>query len=216
MNVVFNTYTNAMYELMNAHAIEIVEYIQQENDVGEYRWLLDHVANALDAEYQGQYRRYWGFFRGRAANANFRDAYFQQLAQGLANPPELADLVELLYIYKDAGQTLQFSFCSKLCHMLDPHRPIYDAHIREFYWFSPPDGVNQNQAIRQRKINGYMDFYNFLIKEYQRVIDNNLMGGCLNSFHDHFQEAQDVTDQRIIDFVIWGFVGLVQQGWAAH
>lgn len=212
MNVVFNTYTNTMYKLMNAHAIEIVEYIQQKNDVGEYRWLLDHVAHALDAEYQGRYRRYWGF-RGKAATLRFRKPYFLQLAQGLENHPELADLVELLY--KAEGQTLQFSFCSKLCHMLDPHRPIYDANIREFYWFSPPDGVNQKQAIRQRKINGYMDFYNFLIDEYQRVINNDLMVGCLDSFHGHFN-AGDVTDQRIIDFVIWAFVGLLKQRWAAH
>jgi hypothetical protein len=89
--------------------------------------------------------------------------------------------------------------------MADPQLPIYDSLVANFYFFKGP-----NNPDWEKRLNQYMLFYNFLIKEYKRIIDKGLLNDPIQQFKDKF-DAQNFTDQRIIDLLIWAFVKLLNK-----
>jgi hypothetical protein len=87
--------------------------------------------------------------------------------------------------------------------MRDIHRPVYDSQVSAFYFFIKP---SLNAALQER-INGYVHFYNFLTNEYARILRNSLLAASIDEFRRHY-DPKYFTDEKIIDSLIWSFVGL--------
>jgi hypothetical protein len=202
-----------MYSLINNHIQEIIGSIQNTH-ITDYDWLVQNIQQVADPEYQNRYKNYWRLNAARLSQ-KYCQAYFQHLQKGLdATPPQLDVLANQLYqtpTHGNGRQSLQFSFCSKLCHMLDGQLPIYDAMIRDFYFFTEP---RRNLAIPQR-ITTYLKFYQFLINEYNRILDQRLLGPSIQAFRNHFN-PQDFTDIKVIDSLIWAFVSLQRNSIAGN
>lgn len=201
-----------MYCLINTHIPQILQNIQNKDPghVYDYDYLIQNLQQATTPQYQRKYRNYWRLNVARLLPSYYHQ-YFQQLQSGLSgSPPQMQALVTQLYqipTHANGRQTLQFSFCSKLCHMLDPHLPIYDAMIAAFYFYIEP---NPKTPCQQR-IAHHMTFYNFLIKEYNRVLTAGLLTTAIQQFRQHFS-PQHFTDEKVIDSLIWAFVTLARQG----
>jgi hypothetical protein len=85
--------------------------------------------------------------------------------------------------------------------MLNRELPIYDSRIRLFYNFIEP--LRALPIIE--RINGYVQFHQFLINEYNRVLNEGLLMPSIQAFRQHFN-PQHFTDKKIIDSLIWAFI----------
>jgi hypothetical protein len=197
-----------MYYLINNYIQQILHSINPIH-VTEYDWLVQNIHQVAEDNYQNRYKKYWRLY-GAGLSQNFCQVYFQHLQAGLNNnPPQLGILANQLYQVPSSPNkhTLQFSFCTKLCHMLDQQLPIYDSMIRNFYFFTEP---KQKLSVQQR-IHGFVQFHQFLVHEYNRILNEGLLAPSIQAFRDHFS-PQSFTDIKIIDSLIWAFVSLLNDG----
>lgn len=190
------------YEEINGNIDRILGTIGPA-DVAQYDWLIQNIHQVAQSEYQRRYKAFWRL-SGAGLSQTYCRAYFQFLQAGLNN--NVLHLNNLAYeLYQipinTNRQALQFSFCTKLCHMLNRVIPIYDSRIRTFYNFVEP---LRRLPIGQR-IAGYVQFHQFLINEYNRVLNEGLLAPSIQAFRQHLG-PQRFTDIKVIDSLIWSFI----------
>jgi len=198
-----------MYYLINAYSEAVVGAIKQYH-VTEYNWLIENLEHCQNPNYQRRYRRYWRMNAARLS-PEFYNAYFTALNDAQAQQPAVGHLVGELYqvpAHNNGRQSLQFSFATKLVHMVDPTTPIYDSLIAAFYFFP---GVNAINANVEQRIGALCEFHNFLHEEYSRIIDDHLLDPAIEAFRHGFN-ADAFTDQKVIDSLLWGFVSILRNG----
>jgi hypothetical protein len=164
-----------------------------------------------DTSFHLDYRRYWGLNAARLSET-FCLAYFD-LMEGLRTNHNIDTETVVRHLYqlpthKKGRQSLQFSFASKLVHTLDPHKPIYDSLVADFYFFRPPD-PNKELDFRLRSLS---TFYRFLCHEYERVLEQALLEPSILRFRQIQGVDENYTDEKIIDTLIWQFVTLLRKG----
>lgn len=198
-----------MYHLINNHIDEILHSIGQDH-IRDYDYLIDNIERVESPTYQATYKNYWRLNAARLSE-DFCRVYFNLLQVALRDGmPQIPELVMELYqtpTHQNGQKSLQFSFSTKLCHMIDRQIPMYDSRIRAFYFFVEPD---RKLELRQR-VNRYMHFHNFLTGEYRRVLDNGLLSQSIQRFRQHFRPRY-FTDVKIIDSLIWAFTSLMESG----
>jgi len=197
-----------MYALINQHIQIILRSIAPDHAT-EYDWLIQNVSQAGTAEYQANYRQYWAMNAARLSPA-YCATYFQELQAALTNPPALRSLVGKLYKTPTQGsgkQSLQFSFATKLLHTANCQSPIYDSFVAAFYFFQAPDSGRPLEG----RITELVAFHDFLCKEYERVLANGLLAESIQAFRSQFN-PQHFTEEKIIDSLIWAYVGLLNNG----
>jgi hypothetical protein len=197
-----------MYSTVTKYQQTIIGSISQQ-DVNEYEWLLNNVRQASTVSYQQKYRNFWVMNRARL-RSGFYATYFGALNAARTQGPMLSNLCQSLYqssTRSNGQQSLQFSFATKLLHVASPQLPIYDSHVVRFYLFQEPDTKQSLQA----RINSLIAFHDFLIKEYARVINSGQLASAIAAFRQRFS-PQHHTDEKIIDWLIWGFVGVADGG----
>lgn len=190
------------YEVINDNIDHILRAVSPAH-VAQYDWLIQNIHQITELEYQ---RRYKGFWRlsGAGLSQTYCHAYFQHLQARLENnATHLCILAHELYqipINRNR-QALQFSFCTKLCHMVNHQIPIYDSNIRRFYRFNEP---SRDLPIIER-IREYARSHQFLIDEYNRILNEGLLAPSIQAFRQHFN-PQHFTDIKVIDSLIWAFI----------
>jgi len=187
------------YREINENIDQILVSIQPRH-ITEYDWLVQNIHNVAKADYQRRYKNYWRL-NGVGLSQNYCQAYFQHLQAGLNNSaPQLNIIVNRLYQIpvRPNKYALQFSFCTKLCHMINRHSPIYDRYIRAFYDFKTP---SYSLPI-QHRIELFIEFHQYLVHEYNRVLQGGLLTESIQAFRQRFK-PQYFTDIKVIDSLIW-------------
>lgn len=202
-----------MYNLINQHSQRVVGTIPPSH-VTEYEWLVGNVGLASTPRYQERYRQYWTMNRARLSPA-FYAAYFGALSAAKTQTPTLGALALTLHAASTNSkgrQSLQFSFVTKLLHMSDQHLPIYDSQVAAFYLFQEPEIKKpKDPEDLKRRIGVFTSFHDFLRQEYARAVQNNLLATAVQEFRLRLN-PQHFTDEKIVDSLIWAFVGLVWKG----
>ncbi len=196
-----------MYSVINRFQQAIIGAISSQ-DVADYEWLLQNIARASAASYQEKYRKFWGMNNAAGLSSGFQAAYFGALSTGITQSPTISSLCQTLYnasTQRGGKKTHQFSFATKLLHMIDPRLPIYSSEIARFYLFQRPSGPPQ------QRITSLIAFHNFLINEYARVISSGQLTGAIVAFQQQLK-PQRHTDEKILDWLIWALVRLVDDG----
>lgn len=197
-----------MYELVNNHINPILDSISEKH-ISDYEWLM---TNKHDIGHHFK-RRYKSFWQLNAAllSDEFCDEYFLELQKSLEKGSvDLRDITEKFYDIpsnKKGDNKLHFSFCTKLCHVVNPCLPIYDAMVRHFYFFKEP---TRKLSLGMR-IEEFMFFYDFLVVEYDRIISEKLLQNSIWAFYERFN-AHNFTTQKVIDSLIWAFISFVRSG----
>jgi len=203
-----------MYSLINHNIDLILVTLDRRLDIDVYLSLIrrfnqGNVRN--DAVFHLDYRRYWRLNAARLSES-FCSTYFDLMERLRGNQNmETEAVARHLYqipTHESGRQSLQFSFASKLIHTLDPHRPIYDSFVADFFFFRPPD-PNKELDFRLRSLSS---FYSFLCHEYERVLEQRLLEPSLLRFREIQGVDNTYTDQKIIDTLIWRFVTLLRNG----
>ena len=197
-----------MYNLINLHVQTILNTVRQDH-VTDYDWLVQNLSHCANQQYQTEYKNYWRLNAARLS-ANYCADYFQALQAAHANSITVGNLAHQLYnipTHKNGRQSLQFSFTTKLLHMVNPNAPIYDNLVAAIYFFQEP---SRKLALSQR-ISTYVAFHTFLAQEYQRILANNLLAASIYAFRKQFN-PQHFTDEKISDSLLWAYVAWLRKG----
>ena len=183
-----------------------------------------NVNVADDDAFQKTYKDY--FKLGRVLSSEWIQDYFRLMNGGVdglrprqderlrGNHNEVTDLLlrvihHLRGVYFDCKKKdrVDFSFSTKLLHVLNPDLPIYDSTVREFYCLRGVSGGNADARIRK-----CAPLYKHLISEYQCVLDTDALAGPIAAFRRRFRgRGEEVfTDIKVIDTLIWRFNRLQQ------
>src|SRR3954453_23469666 len=126
-----------MYRLINRNAAAVIEALVRIGDLNDYLQLradlISDSASTTSAAFQRSYRRYW---RMNAAHLpdSFYGPYFALLAEcQRGGHADVAKVTRLISDVEDQNYGLQFSFATKLAHMVDPRVPVFDSFVANFY-----------------------------------------------------------------------------------
>lgn len=201
-----------MYYLINRH-IDIVLEATPEKSVADYDWLVNELTKrnvATDSEYQQKYKTYWSMNSAHLA-ANFYAAYFGALERLKRTiKPDLRQLCRCLYrtpTQRENRRSLQFSFATKLIHMVNRDAPIYDSMVRQFFYIREP---SRKRQINDR-IDDFLTLYSFLAEEYERVRQEGVLDGAISAFQTRFNPNQ-FSNNKVIDLLIWRFTDIALKG----
>lgn len=202
-----------MYNLINVHIQPIMDIIQQDcGHVTEYDWLIQNLNQCATQLYQDKYKDFWRLNVARLSE-NYRNVYFKALQGARGNPPDVGNLAQQLYgtpTRKNEQQSLQFSFATKLVHMVAPTTPIYDSFVAAFYFFKEPASSSLEQRVA-----ALAAFHTFLSQEYNRILANNLLAESIQAFRQQFN-PQQFTNEKVIDSLLWAYVKLMRNGGATN
>lgn len=197
-----------MYNQINTHAQTIVSTIPAYH-VNEYDWLIHHLDQCSTSDYQTRYKTYWRLGAARLS-AGYGDAYFKALQAARRKAPSVTDLAMALYAsptHKNGKKSLQFSFATKLVHMVNPAIPVYDSLVAAFYFFRDPP---RKLPIAQR-VGALGGFHAFLQSEYDRVLKHHLLAQAITCFRQTLK-PQHFTDEKVVDSLIWAYVATLWDG----
>lgn len=201
-----------MYTTINKNIDKLLKLIDPVKDIGNYIWLLENIRNTdvtVDKGFQTIYQDYWGLTNAGLSSA-FIAAYFKHL-QFLKMNPRIIDVKTVattLYgipTHIDGSKSLQFSFASKMVHMLCPNLPIYD-HMLEMFFFLPEKRSGKDF---ESKLANLHSSYLFMVDEYRRIIEKGLLRTAIESFRSYFKSKDScstISDEKIIDTLLWNFV----------
>jgi hypothetical protein len=202
-----------MYRLINEHIGVILDAIDFEPDVHRYVQLMEQLPNvnvAEDDNFQSLFRRYWQLNPARLSE-QFLRFYFDLLERLKRNPDvSLEAVARQLYQIPTQGirQTLQFSFSSKLIHMLRPNEPVYDSTVEAFFFL--PKGSTREPL--DQKLERLLSSVAFLQREYCRILQMGLLNQAIADFRMRYDLNQVITDEKTIDTLIWQFVKVLRSG----
>jgi hypothetical protein len=203
-----------MYHLINANIGPLLSTIEPLHDVRPYVWILEELATpsaCQSAAFQQKFSTYWAMGAARLGTA-FKTAYFSLLEESKNAPHRcnVENVAKHLFevpVNSKEKKALQFSFATKLVHMVDPTLPVYDTRVESFY-FLP----RQYSGKHEVKLANLLCSYEFLIREYARVLRDGLLSSAIREFRRSFNPPQTYTEQKVIDTLIWKFVPMLQKG----
>ena len=197
-----------MYRMINTRIEDIIQAFKNSGDLESYNWLLsalhDRDVSDLD-DYQRRFRAFWRMRCGDPYGTAFFDR-LEHCKNGSGVDP--VAIARELYAYPTRGgrQTLEFSFATKLAHMVDPHLPIYDAMISSFYFLPAASGSN-NLEKRLAQCAQWLDF---LKREYARILVAGLLDPAIGAFRRALPPVSAHTDEKVVDWLIWKFIDLAR------
>lgn len=203
-----------MYARLNESIELLCDQIEPASDIRPYVQLTEALWKtdvSMDVEFQRTYRTYWQLNAARLGSefCSTYFSYFQKLKE--ADDIVLERVVQDLYkvpTHGDGRQSLQFSFASKMVHMLKPQLPVYDSMVEAFFFL--PFGSPAEKM--EGKLKRLLESYRFLTAEYERVLKEDLLRPAIATFRTRFSVGGDYTDEKIIDTLIWKFVSFVRSG----
>jgi hypothetical protein len=203
-----------MYARLNENIDLLCSQIDPVSDIRPYVQLTEILWKtnvSADDDFQRTYRKYWQLNAARLGS-QFVSAYFTYF-ENLKQANEIAlervvrDLFEIP-THGDGRQSVQFSFASKMVHMLRPRVPVYDSMVEAFFFL--PSGSQPEKM--ERKLKRLLESHRFLTTEYDRVLREGLLRPAITTFRTRFCVGNDYTDEKIIDTLIWKFVSFARSG----
>jgi len=213
--------TTFMYDIINCHKEYIVDRLGQKTDENKKSALeiYSDLKNCLkaqnikgNADFKKTYVKFFGMGQSRLI-PSYYDCYFSLLDENKGKPEvSLPDILRSLRPVSKTSkgrQSLQFSFATKLVHMINDEEPIYDSRIKFFYNITePPSGIEFAGRIAT-----YLDIQKSITSEYHRIVRDKLMEPSIRYFRRKYLDRGDHSDIKVIDWIIWQFVSLVNGGW---
>jgi hypothetical protein len=201
-----------MYSVLNRHIEPLLASIARDGGLDQYKYLMEafrRTDTSRDVQFQRTYRSYWQMGAARLGD-EFCKEYFAHLEELKAfERPDVGRIAIRLYNVasnRKGARKLHFSFSTKMVHMLQPDRPVYDSLVAQFYFLSE-DGTTFDEKLKSR-----LGSYQFLVTEYWRVLKEGLLAPSIMAFRERFTFADTFTDTKIVDTLIWRFAAMLTGG----
>lgn len=203
-----------MYILINQNIELLLNSTKPRKDIEPYVQLVEQLPKknvGQDKDYQREYCKYW-----KLNSARLCEKYLAEYFDYLERCKSCRDNVTVEKVSRKLyeipanknGQSLQFSFASKFVHMLNPEQPVYDSMVETFF------GLKSGSDIKNfdKKISHLLCSYKFLQEEYGRVLEERLLEHSIMRFREKFEICEDYTNIKVIDTLIWKYVGFIRGG----
>lgn len=106
---------------------------------------------------------------------------------------------ETLDYLKEAEGSLEVSFSSKLIHVINPNRPIWDNNVAVQHFKMKLPGYNIDSSIRQKEI---VKLYHEYCSRFYEYLDSSDGQAVIRLFNDKYPHT-GFTDAKKIDFIMW-------------
>ncbi len=203
-----------MYKLINENVARVLGTIDIRRDIDPYLKMSEmfNLGRISDNdEYKTIYRKYWQLNAARLSD-DYCNHYFQVMEDCRQQASiNIEDVVKALYEVPSNSQgrkTIQFSFATKLLHTIDNTRPLYDSLVGHFYFF-PQLKPSWKYS---KKLTACTRAYDFLVREYKRILDEDLLSESIRKCRERFGLPRTYTDQKIIDMLLWKFAAYARTG----
>jgi hypothetical protein len=163
----------------------------------KYLWLQSRAAKLLNPQTDEEFcRRFSGFYRLRARDAAWRQAYFILMGEMRDGRRDFRACLSRLHA--TTGR-VEASFASKLLATLDPTLPVLDSVVLGHACLKLPawnevDRIEKSTAVYQRLTDKMVEYVNSA--SGGRVI------AAFRRYSDDFRNAA-LTDMKIVDLVLW-------------
>ena len=181
--------------------IQRVEHILSDSDklwegMKRYKRIMDSLFwtdVSTDREFQ---RAFNDFFVMRSRKSEYYDKFYLFLEQ---KKKEGVSFEETLDYLKGAEGRLEISFSSKLIHVINPQRPIWDNNVAVQHFGMKLPGYGVDSSIRQRET--VKAYYEYCGRFYE-YLDSSEGQAVIRLFNDKYPHT-GFTDGKKVDFIMW-------------
>lgn len=181
--------------------IETIKKILSDNNkllVGmkKYKQIMDtlHWTDvSMDKDFQ---RTFNDFFVMRSRKSQYYDMFYMFLEQKKTKGVSFAETLEYL---KEAECKLEISFSSKLIHVINPERPIWDNNVSVQHFGMNLPGYHVDSSIRQKEI---IKAYHEYCSRFYEYLDSSEGQTVISLFNEKYPHT-GFTDAKKIDFIMW-------------
>jgi hypothetical protein len=181
-----------MYNVINLHIEAVLKHIHSVH-ICDHSWLIQNVQKCADLNFRKLYKKFWKLNAARLS-ASYCNAYFEALQVARVRAPHLGEIAKQLYespTHANNRRSLQFSFASKLIHMVNPKSPIHDSRIVRFYFFNEPD----RKLSMDTRVEALIIFHDYLTREYSRIIKMKLLATSMQIFNSDLMHIVSQTER---------------------
>lgn len=181
--------------------IQAVEKILSDNDklligMKKYKRIMDtlHWTDvSTDKDFQ---RAFNDFFVMRSRSSQYYDRFYSFLEQKKNKGVSFEETLEYL---KEAEGQLEISFSSKLIHVTNPNRPIWDKNVSVQHFGMKVPGYNIDGALRQKEI---IKIYHEYCSRYYEYLESDEGQTVIRLFNEKYPHT-GFTDAKKLDFIMW-------------
>lgn len=201
-----------VYQLLNRNIDALLASIAKDGGIPDYKYLIKEFRNtdvSRDDKFQRIYRAYWQMGAARLCDS-FCKTYFEYLEELKAfDKVDVQTIAVRLYnvpANARGDRKLHFAFSTKMAHMLQPNRPVYDSLVARFYF------LPEEEKTFDDKLKNLLSSYNFLIAEYERVTREGFLDNAIAAFRARCDGDPILTEAKVIDTLIWRFAAMLNNG----
>ncbi len=145
------------------------------------------------------YERYYGM-RWTGLSKDWLNKYFDTANKYLEEEKKPSSFKTLMTEVGADGNSVQFSFVSKLFHTLKTDEPIYDRYVRAFLGIGTPSGKTPEERMKTA-----CEIYENDIKLgfYENDDYGELKSLMLERFNEVIPNMTGVSEIKKVDFVLW-------------
>lgn len=184
--------------MLNIQTVEQILADSKKLPIGmkKYKRIMDSLYwtdVSIDKDFQ---RAFNDFFVMRSRKSEYYDRFYSFLEQKKDKGVTFEETLDYL---KESEGALELSFSSKLIHVINPNRPIWDKIVAENHFKMKLPGYGGDTSDRQRKI---IRLYHEYCSRFYEFLDSADGQTILRLFHEKYPHT-GFTDAKKVDFIMW-------------
>ncbi|MGN0986456.1 MAG: hypothetical protein ACI4OO_01295 [Otoolea sp.] len=181
--------------------IQTAEHILSDNEklatgMRKYKKIMDFLYwtdVSADKDFQ---RAFNSFFVMRSRSNKYYDMFYSFLERKKDKGVSFEETLDYL---KEAEGQLEISFSSKLIHVINPHRPIWDKIVAENHFNMKLPGYGGDTSTRQKEV---VKLYHEYCSRFYEYLDSADGQTILRLFNEKYPHT-GFTDAKKMDFIMW-------------
>lgn len=162
----------------------------------KYKKIMD-VLHWTDVSADRDFQRSFNdFFVMRSRQSQYYERFYSFLEQKKSKGVSFEETLDYL---KEAEGHLELSFSSKLIHIINPNRPIWDNNVAIQHFKMKLPGYDIDSSMRQKEI---VKVYHEYCSRFYEYLDSSEGQAVLRLFNDKYPHT-GFTDAKKIDFLMW-------------
>lgn len=184
--------------MLNIQTVEQILADSKKLPIGmkKYKRIMDSLYwtdVSIDKDFQ---RAFNDFFVMRSRKSEYYDRFYSFLEQKKDKGVTFEETLDYL---KESEGALELSFSSKLIHVINPNRPIWDKIVAENHFKMKLPSYGGDTSDRQRKI---IRLYHEYCSRFYEFLDSADGQTILRLFHEKYPHT-GFTDAKKVDFIMW-------------
>lgn len=182
------------FEKFDVNSLNAADIVELEYTAMVYNYLKKVFRRALDnKDYQEVFRKYFfDFYRVPRVK---KDDYYEKLFSEDYSTYNLDNLEEKV-IKLFWGNSVQFSFVTKMMNMHNEDYPIYDSFVAKAFGFK----ADNLPANAKEKIGVLCGFYRVMEETYHELENHSKIGDFMAKIGDKYGK---ISRKRALDLIFW-------------